>query len=56
MTMAQFSRDDILLYRGLEQGLERGLEQDLSVGSNRGLSVEYVVLSLIKSRTACQNT
>lgn len=32
MTMAQFSRDDILLYRGLEQGLERGLEQGLERG------------------------
>lgn len=29
MTMAQFSRDDILIYQGREEGLEEGLEKGL---------------------------
>ena len=29
MTMAQFSRDDILIYQGREEGLEEGLEEGI---------------------------
>jgi len=29
MTMAQFSRDDILIYQGLEEGREEGLEEGI---------------------------
>ena len=32
MTMAQFSRDDILIYQGREEGLEEGREEGLEEG------------------------
>ena len=37
MTMAQFSRDDILLYQGLERGIEQGLERGIQQGLEQGL-------------------
>ena len=36
MTMAQFSRDDILIYQGLEEGLEKGLEKGREEGLEKG--------------------
>ena len=37
MTMAQFSRDDILIYQGIEEGLEKGREEGLEKGREEGV-------------------
>ena len=37
MTVAQFSRDDMLLYQGREEGLEQGREEGLEQGREEGL-------------------
>ena len=49
MTMAQFSRDDILLYQGLERGIEQGLERGIQQGLEQGLErgIEQGIRSFI---------
>lgn len=48
MTMAQFSRDDILLYRGLEQGLERGIRSFILDKIEDGVPEHVIIQKLQK--------
>ncbi|MDE7271955.1 MAG: hypothetical protein K2N95_02680 [Lachnospiraceae bacterium] len=54
MTMAQFSRDDILIYQGREQGMEEGeIKGVIQTYKNLGVSMEdakrYIMDKLYKS-------
>lgn len=48
MTMAQFSRDDILLYQGLEQGLEQGIRSFILDKVEDGVEERIIIQKLQK--------
>ena len=64
MTMAQFSRDDILIYQGLEEGLEKGLEKGREEGIRAfildkvedGISESSIIQKLHKHFALDENT
>lgn len=46
MTMAQFSRDDILIYQGREEGRKKGREEGLEEGEVKGAIRTYKKLGV----------
>ena len=50
MTMAQFSRDDILIYQGREEGREEGLEEGREEGKTLHL-IKTVYKKMLKGKT-----
>ena len=56
MTMAQFSRDDILIYQGREEGLEEGIKAFILDKVEDGVAESIIVQKLCKHFLLDENT
>ena len=56
MTMAQFSRDDILIYQGREEGLEEGIKAFILDKVEDGVAESTIIQKLCKHFLLDENT